>query len=152
MCQLYISLVCSPLPDVNDASSTAANSEETATNNGDADTPASSTANVVVNGTPPPDTGWSIVCSTQEEWEGLIDSLQGSRQLEPRRLHHTLADLLPSIEGLLEVRSCGLARAKIVSCPDPTPHEVTIRHPARPLRGVTRPLFLLVRGGVWVRD
>lgn len=109
MCQLYISLVCSPLHDVNDASSMATNSEETVTNNGDADTPASSTANVVVNGTPPPDTGWSIVCSTQEEWEELIDSLQGSRQLEPRRLHHTLADLLPSIEGLLEVRSCGLA-------------------------------------------
>ena len=105
-----VSLVCSPLPDVNDAGSTAANSEETATNNGDADTPGSSTANVVVNGTPPPDTGWSVVCSTQEEWEELIDSLQGSRQLEPRRLHHTLAELLPSIEGLLEVRvhSCGL--------------------------------------------
>lgn len=96
--------MCSPLPDVNDTGSTAANSEETATNNGDADTPGSSTANVIANGTPPPDTGWSVVCSTQEEWEVLIDSLEGSRQLEPRRLHHALAELLPNIEDLLQVR------------------------------------------------
>jgi len=93
--------LCSPLPDaasVNDAASESAV-------NGDASagTPASSTANTVANGTPPPDTGWSVVCSTQEEWEELIESLEGNRQLEPRRLHHILVELLPEVEELLQV-------------------------------------------------
>ena len=93
--------LCSPLPDA--ASVDDAPSESAVNGEASAGTPASSTANTVTNGTPPPDTGWSVVCSTQEEWEELIESLEGSRQLEPRRLHHVLVELLPEVEEQLQV-------------------------------------------------
>ena len=41
---------------------------------------------------------WKVACSSSEEWEELVESLQGSRKQESKRLYKYLNDeLLPYV-------------------------------------------------------
>ena len=39
-------------------------------------------------------TGWSVACTTVEEWNEVVDSLKGSKHAETKRLHRALQGIM----------------------------------------------------------